>query len=168
VLETRQTAVDGRSMLDIPAQKGNLVSKNSCPVLVIGADGSSREQYAEALRGAGFTVVTAADCEAAFETVTSLTPQLVVVSFHPGTRDDALALCQHLKSDSRTRAVPILLTSEAIDADDLRRATDMSVLGLTIGPRDGTKLVSAVRGVLAVSEGIRFGGGVSSPERRVS
>jgi DNA-binding response OmpR family regulator len=144
------------------------MSGNSSPVLLIDLDGTSPKPYAEALSDAGFNVVVAAHCQAAFELVNTLTPRLIVVSFDPGTRDGCVAFCEQLRSDSGTRAIPILLTSAALDGDDLRRATDISVLGLTIGPCDGSKLASAVRAVLAVSEGARLPAVMPSPERRVS
>jgi two-component system, chemotaxis family, chemotaxis protein CheY len=109
--------------------------------------------YADALRNAGFTVVMTPDCTVALYALSEVTPQIVVASFHPGTHDECLVFCERLKSDSRTRAIPILLTSENINRDDLQRATDISVLGVSIGPQDGAKMTSAVRGVLAVAEG---------------
>jgi CheY-like chemotaxis protein len=141
------------------------MSGTSSVVLLIEPDASSRTAYAEALRNNGFTVIMAPDCAAGLYALSEVTPQIVVASFHPATHDECLAFCERLRSDSRTRPIPILLTSEAINGDDLQRATDLSVLGVSIGPQDGAKMTSAVRGVLAVAEGRAS---MSQPEPHIS
>jgi CheY-like chemotaxis protein len=134
-------------------------------VLLIEPNDGSRAAYADALGNAGFTVVTAPDCAAALYALTEITPQIVIASFDPRTHDECLAFCERLKGNSRTRAIPILLKSESIDGDDLQRATEISVLGVSIGPQDGAKMTSAVRGVLAVADGHAS---MSLPERTIS
>jgi PleD family two-component response regulator len=93
------------------------------------------------------------DCAAGRYVLSEVSPQIVIVSFEPRTHDECLALCEQLRGDSRTEAIPILLTSETLDGDDLQRATDMRVLGVAVGPQDQAKITGAVRGVLAVAEG---------------
>ena len=84
--------------------------------------------------------------------VGEITPQIVIASFDPRTHDECFAFCERLKADTRRKTIPILLTSAIINGEDLQRATDMSVLGLTVGPHDGAKMLAAVKGVLAVAE----------------
>jgi CheY-like chemotaxis protein len=127
------------------------MSGTSSIVLLIELTDESRTVYADALRGSGFTVVVVPDCTAALYALAEVTPQIIIVSFDPRTHDESLAFCGRLKADPRTCAIPILLTSEAINGDDLRRASEMKVLGMTVGQRDGAKITGAVRGVLAVS-----------------
>jgi len=141
------------------------MSGTSSVVLLIEPNEDSRHVYADALRDAGFTVVMAPDCAAGRYALAEVTPQIVIASFNRQTHDECLAFCERLKADSRTRAIPILLTSETINGDDLRRATDISVLGLSIGQQDGAKMISAVRGVLAVAEGRAS---LSQPESNIS
>jgi CheY-like chemotaxis protein len=129
------------------------MSLTSSVVLLIEPDDDSRAIFAAALRDAGFTVVMPPDCAAGLYALTEVTPQLVVASFNGQTHDECLAFCERLKADSRTRTIPIVLTSETINGDDLRRATDIGVLGLSVGQQDGSKMISAVQGVLAVAEG---------------
>jgi CheY-like chemotaxis protein len=121
-------------------------------LLLIEPNDESRAAYDTALRGAGFNVIGVVDCDSARRALATITPRLVIASFDRRTREDCLAFCEQLKGDQRTRSMPILLTSAHVNADDLRRATDISVLGLTVGPHDGTKLAGAVSGVLAVDE----------------
>jgi len=141
------------------------MSGTSSVVLLIDPNDSSRIVYADALRNAGFTVVMAPDCAAGLYALAEITPHIVVTSFSPQTHDECLAFCERLKSDSRTQAIPILLTTETINGADLQRATDISVLGVSIGPQDGGKMTSAVRGVLAVAEGRAS---MAQPDPRVS
>jgi CheY-like chemotaxis protein len=127
------------------------MSGTSSVVLLIEPTDEPRTVYADALRGSGFTVIVVPDCQAALYALAELTPQIIIVSFDSRTHDESLAFCGRLKADSRTRAIPILLMSEAIDGDDLRRANEMKVLGVTVGRRDGAKITGAVQGVLAAS-----------------
>jgi CheY-like chemotaxis protein len=130
------------------------MSGNSSAILLIDPSDDSRALHADSLRRAGFRVVAVTDCDAGFKTLTTLTPQLIIASFNPLTRDECLAFCERLKTDAQTRAVPIFLTSHAINRDDLRRAMDTRVLVLSLAsPLDDMKLTSAVRGVLAVGDG---------------
>ena len=129
------------------------MSGTASVVLLIEPNDTSRSVYADALHNAGFIVVGARDCAAALYALTEIIPQIIIASFDLRTHDECLAFCERLKSNSRTRAIPILLTSETITIEDLRRATDISVLGLSIAQQDGAKMISAVRAVLAVAEG---------------
>ena len=128
------------------------MSGTSGVVLLIRPDDNSRAVYGNALRNAGFTVIMAPDYAAGLYALTEVTPQIVIVSFDPHTHDECLAFCERLKADSRTRAIPMLLTSETADGADLQRAMDMKVLGIAIGPHDEAKITGAVRGVLSVAD----------------
>ena len=125
----------------------------SSVVLLIEPNEKSGAAYGDALRGSGFTVVLVPDTATALYALTEITPQIVIARFDPRTHDECLAFCERLKGESRTRDIPILLTSDTVSGDDLQRATNISVLGVSIGPHDGGKMTSAVRGVLAVAEG---------------
>jgi CheY-like chemotaxis protein len=121
-------------------------------VLLIEPKDESRAVHADALRRAGFTVIAVPDCAAGLYAVAEVTPQIVVASYNPRTRDECFAFCERLKDGSRTKAIPVLLTAETITTDDLQRATDMKVLGVAAGPDDEVKITGAVRGVLAVAQ----------------
>ena len=120
-------------------------------VLLIEPTDESRLAHADVLRQAGFTVVAVPDCEAGLSAMAEVTPHIVVAGLTPQTHDECLALRERLQGNSRTSAIPILLTAETITSDDLRRATDMKVLSVAVGPHDDAKITGAVLGVLAVS-----------------
>jgi CheY-like chemotaxis protein len=141
------------------------MADTSSVVLLIEPKDESRAAHTDALRGAGFTVVAVADCRAGLYALSELTPQIIVASVNPETHDECLTLCERLRADPRTKAVPILLTAETITTEGLERAADMKVLGIAVGPHDEAKITGAVRGVLAVSAEHTS---MSPPERHVS
>jgi CheY-like chemotaxis protein len=141
------------------------VAGTSSVVLLIEPKDDARAAHAGALRRAGFTVVAVADCTAGLNAVSERIPHIVVASFNPQVRDECVALCERLQGDPRTKAVPIVLTAETINTDELQGATEKTILGIAVGPHDEAKIIGAVRGVLAVS-GERIS--ASHPERHVS
>jgi CheY-like chemotaxis protein len=118
-------------------------------VLLLESNERARGAYVEALRAAGCTVNTAAHSEDAYTAVVAKMPDVIVVGFDADDRDDRFALCKRIGQDTRARHIPILLTSAAVDQEDLERATATGVLALVLESRDASKLVSAVEGVIA-------------------
>lgn len=127
------------------------MSETSSVVLLIEPDDETRAAYEAALCGGGFNVIPAASCEAARHTLDAMTPRLIIARFDVWTHDECLAFVERIKGDPRIRDVPILLTTEIITRDDLR-ATDLRVLRVAVGPRDGAKMAAVVGGVLTVTE----------------
>ena len=118
-------------------------------LLLLEADETARVAYTRALRDAGWTVSTAADSTDAYASAVVHVPDVIVVGFDDTVREDRYSLCKRLGAHASTRHVPILLTSAAVDQRDLELATTTGVLALVLESRDVTKLVSAVRGVVA-------------------
>ena len=118
-------------------------------LLLLESNDGARAVYTDALRDAGCTVTMAADSADAYAAAVAHAPDVIVVGFDAGLREDRFGLCKRLGDDPRTRQIPILLTSAAVDQRDLERATSTGVLALVLESRDATKLVSAVRGVVA-------------------
>jgi CheY-like chemotaxis protein len=118
-------------------------------LLLLESNDSARSAYTDALREAGFTVTLATDSTGVYASAVADLPDVIVVGFDPALREDRFGLCQQLGGDPRTRHVPILLTSAAVEQRDLERATSTGVLALVLESRDAAKLVSAVRGVVA-------------------
>ena len=118
-------------------------------LLLLESDESARAAYTGALRDAGCTVSTAPDSAHAYTAALAEVPDVIVVGFDPSVREDRFGLCKRLGADARTRHVPILLTSAAVNQSDLELATSAGVLALAVESRDAAKLVSAVRGVVA-------------------
>jgi CheY-like chemotaxis protein len=134
------------------------------PVILLERDDESRSVYEEALRRAGLSVVAVSTCDDAFEASTYAHPRVIVANFDANTRAQCVALCERLKGDGRTRAVPVILASTNIDDADIRKATDAHVLALALRPLHAKKLVAAVRGVLVVADGRES---ISPPERKI-
>ena len=101
------------------------------------------------MRDAGCTVSMATDSAHAYTAALAERPDVIVVGFDPSIREDRFGLCKRLSADARTRHVPILLTSAAVNQNDLELATSTGVLALVLESLDAAKLVSAVRGVVA-------------------
>jgi CheY-like chemotaxis protein/uncharacterized protein YbaR (Trm112 family) len=86
-------------------------------VLLVDRDDDTREMYAEYLTGAGIKVQQAADGRDALARVTALPPDLIVTETRlPGL--DGYELCALLRSDAKTRAIPIVVvTGDGYQAD---------------------------------------------------
>jgi CheY-like chemotaxis protein len=118
-------------------------------LLLLESNEQARVTYADALRVAGCTVIIAADSEDAYTAVVANMPDVIVVGFEAADREARFTLCKRIGRDTRARHIPILLTSAAVDQEDLERATATGVLALVLESRDASKLVSAVEGVTA-------------------
>jgi len=125
---------------------------NSAHVLLLDARERERIRYADILRDAGFLVTALTDSEETFRLAGDSQPRVIVAAMTADSRADCLALCRRLKADPRTRTIPTLLASPTMGDEDIRLATAVGVLALTVSPNNGAKLVSAIRGVLAVDE----------------
>ena len=118
-------------------------------VLLVEARDDSRTTYAQALRTAGLDVVRVRDSHAALEALKGFVPRVLVAGLYPRTREDHLKLCRDIRSQSDTGQIPIVLTTERLQAQDVELATNPGALVLTATQRDAAKLVAAVNGVLA-------------------
>ena len=118
-------------------------------LLLFESDENARVAYVQALSEAGCMVSIATDSAHAYEVAMANVPDVIVVGFDNEIRDDRFGLCKRLGAEPRTRQVPILLTSTAVEQRDLELATTTGVLALVLESRDAAKLVSAVRGVVA-------------------
>jgi PleD family two-component response regulator len=101
------------------------------------------------LREAGLEVVKRSDSGSALETVRKVRPRVIIASFDSQTREDRLTFCRTVKADPSTTRIPIVLAATDQREDDTALATDPGVLVVTMVERDVSKLVAAVKGVLA-------------------
>lgn len=118
-------------------------------LVLLESDDAARGAYEAALREAGFGVAIVQDSAQACDAAVASLPDVLVVGFDPAVRDDRFNLCVRLGSDARTRQIPILLTSSVFARADVELATKSGALVLVLESRDPTKLVSAVKGVMA-------------------
>jgi two-component system cell cycle response regulator DivK len=76
-------------------------------VLVVEDDPETRQFYTEALSRAGFQVTQAHNGRQALDKALEALPNLIVTDIAvPGM--DGIELCRHLRSNDRTRGVPVL------------------------------------------------------------
>lgn len=118
-------------------------------VLLVEDDQAGRRLYAEWLTQAGFTVKQAHNGLQALEHALEIVPDIVVTDLHlPGI--DGFELTRRLRSDPRTRNVPIVAVTgyAAFAADPARaqRAGCNTVLEKPCSPDD---LEAAIRGLIA-------------------
>jgi CheY-like chemotaxis protein len=125
---------------------------HSAHVLLLDARNIERIRYADTLRSAGLLVTALADAETAYRVAVERQPRVIIACVNGANRNDRLAFCRRLKADPRTQTIPTLLASTTLSAEDIRLATASGALAIAVSPNDGTKLVSAIRGVLAVDE----------------
>ena len=124
-------------------------------VLLVGSRGDARDSYASALRSDGLDV-RVSDFEKADSDARRRRPDLTLLVCDARTYEDALAFTERVRIDSDWWPVPILLASlDFVAEGDLRRATDSGAVAISVTGSDGTKLVGAVRGLLAAHDGVK-------------
>jgi CheY-like chemotaxis protein len=77
-------------------------------VLIVDDTADARDLYALYFRSRGFSVLTADDGEAAIATALEHRPDVIVMDLSM-PRIDGLTATRHLKTDARTRDVPVIL-----------------------------------------------------------
>lgn len=120
-------------------------------VLVVEDDQDSREMYAEWLVYSGFRVVQARCGEEALAKAHELLPDLITADFtlHGGGMD-GYELCERLREDARTRAIPVLaVTASAMDSH-VMRAWQVGCAAVLIKPCPPDVLLAAIRRFLKV------------------
>jgi two-component system chemotaxis response regulator CheY len=126
-------------------------SQSSVRVLVADGDASTRSLYRESLTLAGCDVMDAADGREALVKALSLRPMLVITE----TRlpiVDGYALCEVLRRDSVTRAVPILVVTTETRPTELDRARDAGADGVLIKPVSPDALLKEIQRLLCHPE----------------
>jgi CheY-like chemotaxis protein len=94
------------------------------------------------LQAAGFDVVTAASGEEALTRTDRAAPDLIVLDVElPGL--SGLDVAQRLRSEERTRHIPLIATTGRTDVSDLRGAGGFDAV--LIKPCDPATLVSEIR-----------------------
>jgi two-component system cell cycle response regulator DivK len=99
--------------------------------LLVENDGHTREMYAEWLVFSGFRVAEASTADEAIEKARQLRPQIITTDIGLSGNGDGCNLCERLKADKRTRAIPVIaVTAWAIGGyvERARRAGCDSVL----------------------------------------
>lgn len=106
-----------------------------------------RETVRLALEHAGFEVTVVEDPAAAFESVKTRRPELVIMDLYmPGL--DGREVCRRLKSDPATKDIPVVLFTGSNEAVDVVTGLDSGAVEYLAKPIDGEVLVNKIKGIL--------------------
>jgi two-component system phosphate regulon response regulator PhoB len=110
-------------------------------VLCVETDGTLLNLLNSLLASAGYDIIQVADAQAALQTVSRHSPDLVLLDVrHCG--GDGMDLCRRLRADRRSSRVPLILISEDCDETD-------RVLGFEFGADDFVQIPFGRRELLA-------------------
>jgi two-component system, OmpR family, phosphate regulon response regulator PhoB len=85
---------------------------NGRPMVLLVEDHlDTRDMYAWSLEASGFRVLTAAAADEAFDLATTMRPHIVVTDYVLQGGPSGADLCNRLKDDSRTAAIPTLMVT---------------------------------------------------------
>jgi two-component system chemotaxis response regulator CheY len=101
-----------------------------------------------ALADAGFRVVQAEDGVHGLEVLRDESPNVIVTDINM-PRMDGFGFIENVRSDSRHRAIPILVLTTESDVEKKNRARRAGATGWIVKPFDPIRLVDAVRRVAA-------------------
>lgn len=114
-------------------------------ILIVERDHNVRKLQAVFLERAGFSVEFTEDGLDAFERATSAPPSLVITEILVPTLD-GLALCRRLRSDPRTREIPVIVFSILAAG---QRASEAGATAFLRKPLVDSIFVAAVQDLIA-------------------
>jgi CheY-like chemotaxis protein len=115
-------------------------------VLIVDDDPASRMLCSISLQIEGVVVLEAVDGRGGLEQARSDRPDLVVTDVRmPGL--DGFQLAEALRSDERTRQIPLIFVSAETEPADAARAHELGALAYLTKPFDPPALASLVTGV---------------------
>jgi hypothetical protein len=120
------------------------------PVLVLFQSQPS-DEHSDALARAGLRVEVIVDEGVTDDMVLSLGPALIAIEFDITRGPSAFVLPQRLRANPRMNAIPILMYAPLLRAEHIEDIARSGLMWLQIGTSDNSKLIAAVRGVLAAS-----------------
>ena len=118
-------------------------------VLVVDADGDTRELYAMALRSFGFETDTASDVADAYLRAWTTHPDVIATEIWLPA-DDGWSFIRDLKRDARTRDIPIVVVTSQDYASVRERAEREACTAFLAKPCLPDDLATTLRGALNV------------------
>jgi cyclic di-GMP phosphodiesterase len=118
-------------------------------VLAVDDHEQNLELVEEILSSEGFTVETAADGEAALESVARRPPDCIVLDVMM-PRLDGFETCRRLKADRKTRGIPVVMLTALSEVDDKITGLESGADDFLNKPVDRRELVARVRSLVKI------------------
>jgi CheY-like chemotaxis protein len=139
-------------MADSPAQAaGGLGSEPAGPgrIIVIDDNAQNHELLVAYLDELDCEVVTASDGVEALENIQARTPDLILLDIMM-PRMSGFEVCRKLKSDPRTRDVPVIMVTALNELGDIERGVESGTDDFITKPVNRLELVTRVKSLLRV------------------
>jgi CheY-like chemotaxis protein len=136
-------------LTEVPRADPALLRADGTParVLIVDGDDATRLVYSLKLQLKGIVVLETAGGRDGFELARTEHPDLLLTDVTPPGLD-GFQLAAALRSDERTRAIPLIFVSAEATADDKARAYELGALAYLTKPVDVRAIASLVAGVL--------------------
>jgi CheY-like chemotaxis protein len=116
--------------------------------LLVENDGDTRDMYAEWLVHSGFRVAEAATVDEGFEKAHRLRPHVIATDIGLSGDGDGCALCERLKADERTRAIPVIAVTAWAIGGHVERARSAGCDSVLIKPCLPEELLAEIQRLL--------------------
>jgi two-component system, cell cycle response regulator DivK len=116
-------------------------------VLIVDDDDDTRELYVQALGVLGFDAIDAADCEQAGRRACDSSPDIIVTDLTL-RGNDGWQLIDELKSDARTRDIPVVLLTGDAQSTSRDRAARAGCAAYVVKPCLPDELAAQLRQLL--------------------
>ena len=127
---------------------GSVVQTSGPLVLIVEDDRETRHYYTAVLAAAGFEIEEAHNGYQALEKATRRIPALILADIAvPGL--DGIELCRRLRTDARTRGIPVLAVTGYSDRDYEDRASDAGANRVLIKPCEPDVLIAEARSLIS-------------------
>ena len=127
----------------------SLASDDNQPTVLIVDDDELMRSFFQALfESAGFEVLITADSVATVAVVAAASPDAIVLNAHLAGPIDSSALCRNLRSDARTRLIPVVIVTALDDREHRLAAIDAGADAFLAKPIDHDELIARVRALI--------------------
>jgi putative two-component system response regulator len=118
--------------------------KTAGKILIVDDEPANVQVFSRLMIRCGYEVLTAANGEAALESVTRHRPDVVLLDVHmPGL--DGFEVCRRLKSDPQTRLTPVVLITTLTSSEDRVRGIEAGADDFLLKPPSIPELEARVR-----------------------
>jgi two-component system alkaline phosphatase synthesis response regulator PhoP len=119
-------------------------------ILIVDDEHNIRHILDFSLGAEGFRVIAAGNGEDAFQLAISEQPDLIILDIMMPGEWDGIETCRHLKQDSHTSAIPVVLLSARTERRDRERGRVAGADGYITKPFSPQHVVETVHSLLGV------------------